>query len=174
MIQSFAQEDDTQITQRLAQYHQKQAEEIKMQARHLAGSGDYLESVKLFENAAEQYSEAATYYRKLHDYINAAKFNGRSSLAYEEASIAHGASHNLMLSEWFSSLSDEHNSKALHDKGLFKFGDQFVLPPKHQIHMVDDPHDIKCKESFELIFKATDGSPACVKLSSVSRLMDMG
>lgn len=46
--------------------------------------------------------------------------------------------------------------------------------PKNQFTDGMDPHDVICHESFELIFKASDYSPACVKSSSVSKLVERG
>ena len=46
--------------------------------------------------------------------------------------------------------------------------------PKEQFSKGIDPHDVKCKENFELIFKNTDFSPACVKSSSVQKLIERG
>jgi hypothetical protein len=37
-----------------------------------------------------------------------------------------------------------------------------------------DAHDVKCNDGFEIIFKATNGMPACVKSSSVERLIEIG
>jgi len=45
--------------------------------------------------------------------------------------------------------------------------------PKHQIKNGVDPHDIQCKEGLTLIFKKS-WSPACVKISSVQKLVELG
>jgi len=49
-----------------------------------------------------------------------------------------------------------------------------MASPLKQMAMGIDAHDVKCKESFEIIFKATNGMPACVKSSSVERLVEIG
>lgn len=46
--------------------------------------------------------------------------------------------------------------------------------PKEQFSKGIDPHDVKCKEGFELVFKNTDFSPACVKSASVHELIERG
>lgn len=46
--------------------------------------------------------------------------------------------------------------------------------PKSQYTERMDPHDVKCNESFELIFKSTDFSPACVKEQSIPKLIERG
>jgi hypothetical protein len=40
--------------------------------------------------------------------------------------------------------------------------------------MVYDPHEIVCKPGLELIFKAIDDSPACVKPTSIPKLKERG
>jgi hypothetical protein len=46
--------------------------------------------------------------------------------------------------------------------------------PKGQYATGTDLHEIECKEGYELIFKAKKWSPACVKESSVERLISLG
>ena len=48
------------------------------------------------------------------------------------------------------------------------------LSPKAQIKMGIDPHMIKCKDGMVLVFKDKVWSPACVKESSVNRLIEIG
>ena len=47
------------------------------------------------------------------------------------------------------------------------------LPPLKQIKEGVEPENIQCKESFELIFKSS-GQPACVKETSVQKLISWG
>ena len=166
----FAQDNDKE----LAEFHVKEAKSLEENARIFAIQGDNDSATKEFEKAAEQYSEAATYYRSLGDFFNAAEYNGRASIAHEEASIAHSNLRNFELEilHWF--LSNEFKAKSLHQKGIFLFGEDYILPPKHQKFIVDDPHDIVCKHGLELIFKASDDSPACVKPTSISKLNERG
>jgi len=44
--------------------------------------------------------------------------------------------------------------------------------PKQQINVGILPSEVQCKAGLELIFKSTDGSPACVKPSSVEKLIE--
>ena len=48
------------------------------------------------------------------------------------------------------------------------------LSPKAQMKSGIDPHMVQCKKGFELIFKDKVWSPACVKPSSVERLIEIG
>jgi glucose/arabinose dehydrogenase len=48
------------------------------------------------------------------------------------------------------------------------------LSPKAQMKSGIDPHMVQCKEGLELIFKDKIWSPACVKPSSVQRLIEIG
>ena len=46
--------------------------------------------------------------------------------------------------------------------------------PLKQFLMGIDPHEISCKDGFSLVFKNTNFHPACVKSSSVQKLIDRG
>ena len=46
--------------------------------------------------------------------------------------------------------------------------------PKEQFSKGIDPHKVKCNENFELVFKKSNFSPACVKPSSVQKLIERG
>ena len=54
------------------------------------------------------------------------------------------------------------------------YAQELIVPPKQQLKAGVAIHDIKCKAEFELVFKATDGSPACVKPTSVEKLIERG
>ncbi len=47
-----------------------------------------------------------------------------------------------------------------------------VDPPRKQIANGASPHEVICTEGLELIFKVTIGSPACVKHSTDSKLVE--
>jgi len=49
-----------------------------------------------------------------------------------------------------------------------------VLSPLKQIAGGILPYEIECKEGLELIFKSTDGSPACVKPKTAEKLIERG
>jgi len=49
-----------------------------------------------------------------------------------------------------------------------------ILSPKQQLKNNINPTDISCKTDLVLIFKASDQSPACVKSTSVEKLIDRG
>ena len=47
-------------------------------------------------------------------------------------------------------------------------------PPHKQMKMGISSHDIQCKTDYNLVFKSTDWSPACVRQSSITRLVEIG
>ena len=49
-----------------------------------------------------------------------------------------------------------------------------LASPLKQMKMGVDAHEIQCNPEYSLVFKATNWSPACVKSSSVERLMEIG
>jgi len=49
-----------------------------------------------------------------------------------------------------------------------------ILPPLKQISSGISPENVTCKNNYELIFKATDNSPACVKQSTAQKLLVRG
>ena len=49
-----------------------------------------------------------------------------------------------------------------------------ILPPLKQYDLVSDFHDIKCKPHLTLIFKDDAWTPACVKPSSIDKLIERG
>ena len=50
----------------------------------------------------------------------------------------------------------------------------FTDSPKAQFSKGIDPHEVECKENLQLVFKITDFSPACVKSTSVEKLIERG
>ena len=46
------------------------------------------------------------------------------------------------------------------------------LPPLKQLSIGIDPHNVICKEGLELIFKKSNFNPACVKPSSIEKLIE--
>ncbi len=46
-----------------------------------------------------------------------------------------------------------------------------ILPPLKQVQNGVAPNDVACKENFNLIFKSSDHSPACVKSSTAEKLI---
>ncbi len=57
---------------------------------------------------------------------------------------------------------------------MAKFGSDYVLPPKQQMRWLADTSDLSCKEGLELVLKSTTKEPACVKHSSVEKLIERG
>ena len=52
--------------------------------------------------------------------------------------------------------------------------DKVIYSPKKQISLGVAPEYVLCDISLKLIFKLTDGSPACVKPTSYDRLLEIG
>ncbi len=53
-------------------------------------------------------------------------------------------------------------------------GDEKILAPLKQMHSGVSAKAVVCKEGLELIFKASDGSAACVMPSTASKLIERG
>ena len=56
----------------------------------------------------------------------------------------------------------------------YAFAEEVLGTPLQQIKKGISPHDVKCKDGLELIFKATDGLPACVTIFTKDRLVHIG
>jgi len=54
----------------------------------------------------------------------------------------------------------------------YSYGIAYFPPPLKQIQDGTDPSDVTCTEGLELIMKVSDGQPACVKPSSVEKLIE--
>ena len=54
------------------------------------------------------------------------------------------------------------------------FAEEVLGTPLQQIKKGISPQDVKCKSGLELIFKATDGSPACVSIFTKDKLVSRG
>ena len=53
-------------------------------------------------------------------------------------------------------------------------GIEIIPSPKQQLKNNVEPMDISCKTGLVLIFKSSDNSPACVKVTSVEKLIGRG
>jgi hypothetical protein len=49
--------------------------------------------------------------------------------------------------------------------------EEVILSPKKQIDSGKSPNEVICKEGLELIFKSSNGSPACVKSQTIEKLL---
>ena len=54
------------------------------------------------------------------------------------------------------------------------YGIAYFPPPLKQIQDGTDPSDVTCTEGLELVMKVSNGQPACVKPSSVEKLIERG
>ncbi len=55
-----------------------------------------------------------------------------------------------------------------------KISENNILSPLKQISSGIIPENVTCKNNYELIFKSTDTSPACVKPSTAEKLIERG
>ncbi len=53
----------------------------------------------------------------------------------------------------------------------YSFAEKILATPLYQIKKGTSPQDVHCKAGLELIFKATDGSPACVTIFTKDKLV---
>ena len=56
----------------------------------------------------------------------------------------------------------------------YAYGIAYFPPPLKQIQDGTDPSDVTCTEGLELVMKFSNGQPACVKPSSVEKLIERG
>lgn len=56
----------------------------------------------------------------------------------------------------------------------YSYGIAYFPPPLKQIQDGTDPSDVTCTEGLELVMKFSNGQPACVKPSSVEKLIERG
>ena len=54
------------------------------------------------------------------------------------------------------------------------YGVAYFPPPLKQIQDGTDPSDVTCTEGLELVMKVSNGQPACIKPSSVEKLIERG
>jgi len=68
----------------------------------------------------------------------------------------------------------DNNCYRVKSYSVFFEGITVHMSPKKQGEIGIKPQNIVCKEGLELIFKSTDGSPACVKPSTAEKLLERG
>ena len=56
----------------------------------------------------------------------------------------------------------------------YSYGVAYFSPPLKQIQNGIDPSDVTCTEGLELVMKSSNGQPACIKPSSVEKLIERG
>ena len=67
---------------------------------------------------------------------------------------------------------DEMKTAMMQKEAMMEKGS--IVSPRKQLALGVDLHEIQCKPGYEIVFKLEDWSPACVKPSSVERLIQMG
>ena len=144
--------------------------------------------------AARHYDSAAMEYSLLGENQNAAKYYQESGLQYHYAAfqlensgklqestkhhyLAGIQYHNAALQ--FKTINDYTNygkqfSESFKQKRMAKHGSDYVLPPKQQLRWLAEPHEVRCNEGLELVFKSSSGEPACFTPSSASKLVQRG
>lgn len=144
--------------------------------------------------AARHYDAAAMGYSLLGENQNAAKYYQKSGLQYHYAAFQLEKSGNLQESTkyhyqagiqyhnaalQFKIINDYTNyekqfSESFKQKRMAKYGSDYVLPPKQQMRWLVEPQEVKCNEGLELVFKSSNGEPACFTPSSTSKLVQRG
>ncbi len=155
---------------------------------------EYDDVINSHRQAARHYTAAALEYDLLKDNQNSAKYYQEAALQFHYAAVQLENSgqilestkhhylagieyHNAALQ--YLELGDYQNygkqfAESLLNKRMAKYGSDYVLSPKLQMNYSLDPHDVVCKADYELIFKSTNFQPACVKPSSVEKLIKRG
>jgi len=84
----------------------------------------------------------------------------------------------LTNSDWRTSshplFNLEKNCAVIKKNSLIQKDSEYVLPPRKQLEWGLGNNEIVCRENMELIFKATNNSPACVKPSTAQKLLERG
>ena len=155
---------------------------------------EYDDIINSHRQAARHYISAALEYDLLEDHQNSAKYHQEAALQYHLAAIQLENSgqiqestkhHYLAGVEYHNSalqyltLEDFQNygkqfAESLLNKRMAKYGSDYVLSPKLQMSFNIDPQEVICKADYELIFKKTTFQPACVKASTVQKLIERG
>ena len=122
-------------------------------AMHHARHGDH-------DKAAHHYKEAAMKHRMMGHHDKAADH-------FREA-----ARHHQLMGDHM--MHAKYNAMGIHHHRMMVHGDSYVLPPRLQMHMVDDVSDIQCREGLDLIFKVSNENPICVKPRTAEHLVGKG
>ncbi len=128
---------------------------------------DHENAARYHHEAAIQHHNAALHFEKWQDFT-------QSVIQHHHAGVHHhfaGVQYDIMGDH---KSAGKHFAEALLHKGMAKFGSDYILPPKHQMRWLADTSDLNCKEGLGMILKSTTKEPACVKPSSVERLIDRG
>ncbi len=136
-------------------------------AREYSLLNDNQNSAKYYHEAAMQHHNAAVHYEKSQDFTKAVIHHHHSGVQHHFAGVQ-----SEMMGDQKS--AGKHFAEALIHKGMAKYGSEYVLPPKHQLRWIVDASDLTCKEGLEIVQKASTKAPACVKPSSVAKLIQRG
>lgn len=177
-----------------AKNHLDKAKQFESEAKNLSDLLEYEKAALAFSNAANYFQLTALQYGLLKDHEKAALYHQEaanqhhnSALQYENAEnfgksvVEHfeaGVDHHFAAVQ-YGILNDQKNmgkhlSESIRNKGMAKFGSDYILPPKHQVRFVVDVNDISCKNGLELVLKSTTKEPACLKPSSAATLFERG
>ena len=74
----------------------------------------------------------------------------------------------------YASIDDSHMKNNLMVGKIMMKTNGMLSSPLKQFKHGTSISDIKCKEDFSLVLKTSDGSPSCVKISSVKTLVERG
>ncbi len=131
--------------------------------------------------AAKFYTMSALNYVKINEHQSAA--DQYSMAALNHVFLGHfgdasdnysGSAYHFAKSNHIQDFKKQH-ALSLKYKRMLTFGEDYILPPLHQIYLVDDPTKIICKDRlFSLIFKRANSMPNCVLPYTASKLIERG
>ena len=136
-------------------------------AREYSLLDDNENSSKYYHEAALQHHNAARHLENVQDYTKSAIHHHHSGVQNHFAGVQ-----SQMMGD--QKTAGKYFAEAIMNKGMAKYGSDYVLPPKHQIRWISDASDLTCKEGLEIIQKFSTKEPACVKPSSVAKLIERG
>ena len=128
---------------------------------------DHENAARYHHEAAIQHHNAAVHFEKSQDFT-------QSVVQHHHAGVHHhfaGVSHQTMGDH---KTAGKHFAESLLHKRMAKFGSDYTLPPKLQMAWLTDSSEVSCKEGLEIILKSTTKEPACVKPSSIEKLIERG
>lgn len=157
--------EDDQIKQKAKEHGGKAREashsgDDESAAYHHIKAAEYHEQLEHYDKAVMHYEKAAKKYESLENNELESKYRDKATDLYK------------MLGEHEKAAKEK--ALSLHQKGTAKFGASYVLPPKHQMTIVDLPEYITCKEGLELVLKNHHDEPLCVKSSTAEKIIQRG
>jgi len=152
---------------------------------------------QLLETAKVEYQEAVSdgIIGEMAEFQDGSAFVWRSQQILDTLSVLENQAVDDIESKYdnlwaiFDSRADPSAMKSITDEIISEFVEISGVESKESEHMMEifgqlrplqqvkegiAPEDVKCKSGFELIFKASDGSPVCVSPATATKLVALG